>query len=123
MQLNSYIPVVVPAVSAPDETIDGLLGDSVTLTITIEDASPPVQPTAITWSFVGQAVPALTIASSPHYEFSENRKELVINNLTYADGGNYTITARNNAGHNYTTLTLRVTGTFALTSTLKLRYM
>ena len=86
----------------------------INLTFAIDKASPKVLPKNISWKFRravdGTTIDPINEQTDPRYEFSSDRKSLVIYNLTLEDEGQYTITAKNEVGSDSLTVILSVEG-------------
>ena len=77
----------------------GIEGQSVTLQFILTQADPLVRVENIRWqfSFLGMDVD-VTQSNNRHYQLSEDRRTLSINQLTSAEEGVYTLFATNEAG-------------------------
>ncbi len=110
----SVCHIVPPSLQASDgSALLGVVTDSLTLMVIIDNASPSVRPNNIAWEYrsLTSSETRVVTADSRH-SFSEDRKSLTISYLIHADEGNYTVTATNEAGCDTLQLTLNIEGTY-----------
>ena len=81
----------------------------------IQDASPPVRPENIYWTFVTNNG-SVSIEPSSRFQFSTDRLTLTINEITDKDEGFYLLFASNPAGSDEGSLFLEVQGKFIIPS-------
>ena len=93
--------ILVPANVTPitPSPVVGVEGSSVLVKFNITQADPLVKVENIRWqfSFLGTDID-ITESSSGHYQLSDDRRSLTINQLTTQQGGVYTMFATNEAG-------------------------
>ena len=89
----------------------GIVTDSITLSVIIDNASPDVQANNVIWQFRTFNSSMLQIvASDSQLTFSDNRRNLTISSLTHENEGFYIVTATNEAGIDSLELTLNIEG-------------
>lgn len=89
----------------------GTEGQSINLKFILTEDDPPVRVENIRWqfSYLGTDVD-ITNSSSGHYDLSEDRRNLTINQLTTEQIGVYTLFATNEAGVRSNSITVRIEG-------------
>ena len=93
------------------QSLLGIVGENVTVTVVIQNASPDVQPTNINWQFKSPLDQYYgRINSSSRHFFSTNRRKLSITDLKHSDEGLYMITATNEAGSDVLVISLEIEG-------------
>lgn len=105
--------IVPPDVSViGSNSVLGVVGDSITLSFNILNASPMVDTSDIQWTFTSNSAvtTVITGVSTNGYSFSMNLLVLTIIGLTHGHEGNYTLRATNPAGISQATITLQIEG-------------
>lgn len=95
----------------------GTEGQSIVLQFVITDADPLVKVENIRWQFssLGKDLD-ITESSNSHYHLSNDRRTLVINQLTTEQIGIYTLFATNEAGVRSNSITVTIEGTKLIVS-------
>ena len=100
----------MPVIAAISSEVIGLVNTELTIGITIENDYPGVTETQITWYHQRDLATPLTSAVDSRYVLSRAMQSLTINQLTYADEGNYTIVVGHVTGNQTITIQLNVQG-------------
>ena len=92
-----------PSVTAIDGGMrTGLAGHEVTLSFTITQASPLVEPSDIQWTYFNDSTGIAELVNltklGSRFALSEDRLKLTISNIDVLDGGIYSLYAQNAAG-------------------------
>ena len=93
----------------------GIEGQSVTLQFTITEADPPVRVENIRWQFSTPLMDNpldITNTSSNHYQLSDDRRALTVNQISTAQQGLYTLFATNEAGVRSSSIRLLLEGAY-----------
>jgi hypothetical protein len=106
----------VPVVAAISPGVIGLVNTELTIGITIENDYPGVTETQITWYHQRDMTTPLTSAIDSRYVFSRAMQSLTVNQLTYADEGNYTIIVSHVTGSQTITIQVNVQGEPSITT-------
>ena len=119
--MNLYFSSVPPRVTAVNDTSNIVLwGDPFSVTFTISNAQPQVDPDNITWSFVSASSgnsTSLVEDATDRYSFSPDRQTLMISNVLLEDEGRYTMNAENPGGASQASVSVQVRGTIKEDST------
>ena len=99
--LLTAVPRVTPSGAL---TIVELEGDTASFRFLVERANPPLLPQDVQWTMNGDALNE----TNPRYSFSADRLRLVVSALTRFDEGQYTVSVRNAAGVNSSSISLDV---------------
>ncbi|XP_019853400.1 PREDICTED: hemicentin-1-like [Amphimedon queenslandica] len=107
--LRIQVPASVTPVS-PSPSF-GVEGQSIVLTFSITQDDPLVNTSNIRWTFRGTAgLLDITETDNPHYELINERRSLVITQITSAHQGIYTLFATNEAGTRSNSINLQLQG-------------
>lgn len=99
---------VTPVTASPAR---GVEGQNIVLTFVITNDDPLVTVSNIRWEFTGvHIITDITDSSDPHYELFNDRRSLLITQLTSAHQGIYTLFATNEAGTRSSSILLTVEG-------------
>ena len=112
LSLCSAVPVITPI----RPMVIGLVNTEVTIGITIRDDYPLVMATQITWYHESDLTTPLTSSPGGRYTFSNEMQSLTINELSYADEGNYTAIVSHVTGSQSIILNINVQGELVLVS-------
>ena len=113
-----FLPQVPPLVLVETEEPLGVVNRSVTISFTIEEASPVVSLQNIQWRFNDSiSLNNGTQSVQLGHVFSSDLLSLTINNVQHIDQGFYSLTATNEAGTNFSEVFLEVEGTVKLLRT------
>lgn len=100
----------MPNITPIRPTVIGLVNTEVTIGITISNAYPVVVATQITWYHESDLATPLTSSPGGQYTFSNEMRSLTINQLTYADEGNYTVVISHVTGSQSVIINIDVQG-------------
>ena len=108
----NYNYLVPPSLRSPlGNSILGIVTNTITLSLVVDNASPPVRPSNIVWWFKPfSSNTSLTIETGSQYSFSQDRLSLTITYLTHDNEGFYIVMATNEAGYDSIQLTLNIEG-------------
>ena len=113
MYINScqFFLAVPPSVSAiPFGVTFFTKGQDIQISFLIDRASPPVDPSDITWIFNNVELTTSCLDCNDRYNFTEGLLSLNISDLQVIDDGAFTLRARNPAGYDEATTNVTVYG-------------